>query len=239
MFRAVFAIVFLIVSVGLIGGGLLAGFDTATGEVLGNLGTEVFGILVTIAVVDWFLEKRRRQDRARDLAWNVLHSIERAVWVWQGGPRQPGTDELLGLVAGIQADDVMESSTQGLIQKIGLQCRGAMQKELASLRSLPGLSDAFQDLAGLTTVTDNASSSRTRIVAEIMESSVMSLARLLDQPTQRIPSALMWYRDATPAGQVDRYYETGAGLMRPFDDGDGVEDVLDEITGFDSEPGLA
>ena len=239
MFRAVFVTAFLVVSVGLVGGGLLVGFDTATGEVLGNLGTEVFGILVTIAVVDWFLERRRRQDRARELAWNTLHSIERAVWVWQGGPRQPGTDELLGLVAGIQPDDVLESSTQGLIQKIGLHCRGAMQKELASLRSLPGLSDAFQDLAGLTTVTENASSNRIRIVAEILESSVMSLARLLEQPTQRIPSALMWYRDATPAGQVDRYYETGAGLMRPFQEGDGVEDVLDEITGFDSEPGLA
>lgn len=239
MFRAVFVTAFLVVSVGLVGGGLLVGFDTATGEVLGNLGTEVFGILVTIAVVDWFLERRRRQDRARELAWNTLHSIERAVWVWQGGPRQPGTDELLGLVAGIQPDDVLESSTQGLIQKIGLQCRGAMQKELASLRSLPGLSDAFQDLAGLTTVTENASSNRTRIVAEILESSVMSLARLLEQPTQRIPSALMWYRDATPAGQVDRYYETGAGLMRPFDEGEGMGDVLDEIAGFDSEPGLA
>lgn len=215
------------------------GFDTATGEVLGNLGTEVFGILVTIAVVDWFLERRRRQDRARELAWNTLHSVERAVWVWQGGPRQPGTDELLGLVAGIQPDDVMESSTQGLIQKIGLQCRGAMQRESPVLRSLPGLSDAFQDLAGLTTVTENASSSRTRVIAEILESSVMSLAHLLEQPTQRIPSALMWYRDASPAGQVDRYYETGAGMMRRFEGGDGVEDLLDEITGFDSEPGLA
>ena len=217
----------------------MVGFDTATGEVLGNLGTEVFGILVTIAVVDWFLERRRRQDRARELAWNTLHSVERAVWVWQGGPRQPGTDELLGLVAGIQPDDVMESSTQGLIQKIGLQCRGAMQRESPVLRSLPGLSDAFQDLAGLTTVTENASSSRTRVIAEILESSVMSLAHLLEQPTQRIPSALMWYRDASPAGQVDRYYETGAGMMRRFEGGDGVEDLLDEITGFDSEPGLA
>ena len=165
MFRAVFATAFLVASVGLVGGGLLVGFNTPTGEVLGNLGTEVFGILVTIAVVDWFLEKRRRQDRARDLAWNVLHSVERAVWVWQGGPRQPSTDELLGLVAGIQPDDVIESSTQGLIQKIGLQCRGATQKELAALRSLPGLPEAFQDLAGLTTVTEDLSSNTTRVVA--------------------------------------------------------------------------
>ena len=217
----------------------MVGFDTAAGEVLGNLGTEVFGILVTIAVVDWFLEKRRRQDRARELAWNTLHSVERAVWVWQGGPRQPGTDELLGLVAGIQPEDVMESSTQGLIQKIGLLCRGAMQRESPVLKSLPGLADAFQDLAGLTTVAENSSSNRTRVIAEILESSVVSLARLLEQPTQRIPSALMWYRDASPAGQVDRYYETGAGMMRPFEEGDGVGDMLDEITGFDSEPGLA
>ena len=239
MFRAVFATAFLVASVGLVGGGLLVGFNTPTGEVLGNLGTEVFGILVTIAVVDWFLEKRRRQDRARDLAWNVLHSVERAVWVWQGGPRQPSTDELLGLVAGIQPDDVIESSTQGLIQKIGLQCRGATQKELAALRSLPGLPEAFQDLAGLTTVTEVLSTNTTRVVAEILDSSVGSLARLLDQPTQRIPSALMRYRDASPAGQVDRYYETGAGLVRPLADGEDLEDMLDGITGFDSEPGLA
>lgn len=62
MFRLIFAVVFSLGSGGLFAAAYLAGLDTPTGEILGNLATEVFGILVTIALVDWFLEMRRRQD---------------------------------------------------------------------------------------------------------------------------------------------------------------------------------
>ena len=105
MFRVILAIIFFVTSTGLIAASTIPSLSGVKREILGNLGTEIFGILVTIALVDWVLEKRRRQDRARELAWGVVHSIEHALWVWQGGPRQIGTNELLGIISGIKAKD--------------------------------------------------------------------------------------------------------------------------------------
>jgi len=52
-----------------------------------NLGTEIVGITLTVAIVEALLEKRARSDEARRIAWNVMHDIDHAVWVWQGGGR--------------------------------------------------------------------------------------------------------------------------------------------------------
>ncbi len=207
MFRAIFALVFSVVSAGLFAGGLIAGLDSPAGEILTNLATEVFGILITIALVDWFLERRRRQDRARELAWNMLHEIEYAVWVWQGGPRQLATDELLGLVTGIKADDAMEPFTEALMQNIGLQSRGLLQRENSSIRSVQGLKEALEELVSLATISQNPPSSLVSAVAEILASAVQDLARVLEQPTERMPSSLIWYRDPSPVGQEKRYLQ--------------------------------
>jgi hypothetical protein len=207
MIRIVFAIAFSIASFAMLGGGLAVGVDTPAGEILVNLGTEVFGILVTIALVDWFLEKRRRQDRARELAWGVLHDIENAVWVWQGGPRHLGTDDLLGLVTGIGEEDEMQPYTEGLMQNIGLRSRGVLQTEPTAIKSLPGLKDTFEDLVSLANVKDHRPSALVSVVSEVLGASVTNLARVLGQPTERMPSALIWYRDPTPEGQERRYLE--------------------------------
>ncbi len=207
MFRAVFALVFSLVSGGLLAGGLALGVDTPSGEILTNLATEVFGILITIALVDWFLERRRRQDRARELAWNALHEIEYAVWVWQGGPRQLATDELLGLVAGANPTDAMEPFTEALVQNIGLQCRGLVQRELSVVKTLPGFRETLDDLVSLAAIGQNPPSTLVSAVSEILASSIGGLARVLGQPTARMPSSLIWYRDASPEGQEKRYLQ--------------------------------
>lgn len=207
MFRAIFALVFSVVSAGLFAGGLAAGLESPAGEILANLATEVFGILITIALVDWFLERRRRQDRARELAWNTLHEIEYAAWVWQGGPRQLATDELLGLMTGIHPDDAMEPFTEALIQNIGLQSRGLLQRETSAIKSVQGLKEALDELVSLATISQNPPSSLVSAVAEILVSAVHGLAEVLEQPTERMPSALIWYRDPTPIGQEKRYLQ--------------------------------
>src|SRR6187455_1582420 len=83
------AVAFLLLSIGSVSSAVFVDANTPAGlvaeQVLINLGTEIFGILVTLAVVDLFLERRRLQERGRELAWASLHAIERVVWVWQGG----------------------------------------------------------------------------------------------------------------------------------------------------------
>ena len=205
MFRIVLAVFFFVTSTALIAASTLPGLSLTQRDILGNLGTEIFGILVTIALVDWYLEKRRRQDRARDLAWGVLHSIEHAVWVWQGGPRHLGTNELLGVVSGIQSQNRLEPFTEGLMMNAGLQCRSILQREASVVKSLPGLHGILRDLMSLATVRDLPASTRIRTISEILEASVIGLARVLEQSTDRMPAGLIWYLDASPEGQRERY----------------------------------
>jgi hypothetical protein len=215
MFRVVLAIVFFVTSSGLIAASTLSRLGPSVREILGNVGTEIFGILVTIALVDWVLEKRRRQDRARELAWGVLHFIEHAVWVWQGGPRQMGTNELLGIVSGIKKRDHLEPFTEGLFLNVGLQCRSILQKEASAVKSLPGLTGTLEDLVSLATIRDLPESTRIRTVSEILEASVTGLAHQLGQATERMPSGLIWYLDPTGDGQEERYRQAGAASPAP------------------------
>jgi hypothetical protein len=205
MARVVLGILFFITSTTLILVSTLPALSPSIREILGNVGTEIFGILVTIAVVDWYLEKRRRQDRARELAWSVLHEIEYAVWIWQGGPRHMGTNELLGIVTGIQEKDGLAPFSEGLMMNLGLHSRSILQKEPSVIKSLPGLGSVFQDLVSLASLRDLPESTQVRTIAEILESSVMSLARLLGQSTERMPSGLIWHRDSDLEAQGKRY----------------------------------
>jgi hypothetical protein len=232
MFRVVLAIVFFVTSSGLILASLFSGADPSIQEVFGNLGTEVFGILVTIALVDWYLEKRRRQDRAKELAWGVLHGIEHAVWIWQGGPRHLGTSELLGIISGIRRQNTLEPFTEGLFLNVGLQSRSILQREQTTVRSLPGLRGILNDLVSLASIRDLPDSTRLRTVSEILETSVIGLARTLGQSTDRMPSGLIWYQDATSEAQESRYKQAlsttlgelpgagspGGGLAFPYRD---------------------
>ena len=88
MIRWIVTLASLAVAAGILGWSVYIGADTSAGTILGNLGTELVGIVITVAVVEWFFERRRHQTRGRQLAWDALHAIEHAVWVWQGGPRE-------------------------------------------------------------------------------------------------------------------------------------------------------
>ena len=210
MIRLIVALSFLVVSVALIGGGFILGPTTPTGGLLTNLGTEVFGILVTVAVVEWLFERRRLQDKARELAWSVLHSLERAVWIWQGGPERVGTDELLGIIGGVRSTDPISRFTKVLLVNLGTQCREALDKDPQSVRSLNGLQDSLEDLSSLRSLRDGDSAVSVRMVSEILEAGTTGLARLLGQSTQRLPSGLIRGRNATEVAQQERYFDLGA-----------------------------
>ena len=215
MVRVVLGVVFFITSTALIVASTLPSLESTLREILGNLGTEIFGILVTIALVDWYLEKRRRQDRAKELAWSVLHEIEHAAWVWQGGPRHMGTNELLGIISGIHPADSLTPFTEGLMMNIGLQARSVLQKEPSAVKSLPGIAEVLHDLVSLATIRDLPASTRIRTIAEILEESVNRLSHLLGQSTDRMPSGLIWHRDSSPSGQEARYRRAWPHVQAP------------------------
>lgn len=90
MLRALVTAAFLFVALLVLWLAFVVGADTSMGTLLINLGTEIVGIVMTVAVVEWFFERRRLQTRGRQLAWDALHAAQTAVWVWQGGPREMG-----------------------------------------------------------------------------------------------------------------------------------------------------
>jgi hypothetical protein len=212
MIRIVVVALFLVVSVGLVLAAFQTGADTRSGTLLINLGTEIFGVFITIAVVEWFLERRRKQDRARELAWSTLHALQRAVWVWQGGPREMKTDEMLGLIAGIRSQEPPEPVTRALLATLGSHARETLDLDSTAIRTTPALRPALEDLTSLRSLSDGGQVS-VRMVAEILEASTQGLARMLGLPCQRIPAALINYRDPSPEGQVERFHEDRPGSV--------------------------
>jgi hypothetical protein len=68
----------------------------------------------------------------------------------------------------------------------------------------------------LASIRDLPTPTRIRTVSEILEASVIGLARVLNLSTERMPSGLIWYRDPTSAGQEERYRQVlslAAGAM--------------------------
>ena len=103
MLRAFVTAAFLLIAVLVLWMAFFIGAETSTGTLLINLGTEIVGIVMTVAVVEWFFERRRLQTRGRQLAWDSLHAAQNAVWVWQGGPREMETDEIMGILQDLNA----------------------------------------------------------------------------------------------------------------------------------------
>lgn len=215
MIRAAVASAFLIISLGCLGLAFRVGADTPTGTLFINLGTEIFGILVTVAVVEWFFERRRLQDRGRELSWRLFHAMGRVVWIWQGGPQQPGSEELLGIISGIRSKDPVPRFTRSLLVNLGTQSREALDTEAAAVSSLVGLKEALGDMQSLGSLRDGESGVSVRMVAEILESSASGLSRVLGQSTQRLPAGLIRYRDPSTEAQQQRYYDHGHDVPIP------------------------
>ncbi len=177
-----------------------------------GLATEVFGIIVTLAVVDWMLERRRRQERARDLAWATLHSVERAVWVWQGGPRRLSTDELLGIIQGIDTSDQLQPFARSLLAGVGTRSLEILDREAASVATVEGLAAALHELSSLHAQSNERASVSIALVTEVLQYGVQKLARVLGLPSQAMPPALIGHRSAAAEAQEERYELLRSGL---------------------------
>lgn len=219
MLRALVVLCFLLVSAALIWGAFVTGSETNEGALFINLGTEIFGILITVALVEWLFERRRLQDRAREMAWGIFHSLERAVWVWQGGPRQLGTEALLGLIHGIRKDDPLPQFTRTLFVNLGTQSREALDREAPAIKLIPGMGAALHDLTSLRALTDGDSAVSIRMVAEVLESAAVGLGKVLNLSVQPIPAALVRNRDSSVRAQEERYYHGQGWTPRAQDGG--------------------
>jgi hypothetical protein len=186
------------------------GVETSTGTLLVNLGTEIMGIVITVAVVEWFFERRRLQTRGRQLAWDALHAVEHAVWVWQGGPREMDTDEVRGILSSVGAEDPLPDLTEGLFLNIGTRARRLLNNDPDAVTAVPGFMNGLEHLARLSAIRDGKESMPSQKVADILDQGTAELAKALGKPTERHLASLIRYRDPSTESQERRHFGAGA-----------------------------
>ena len=182
------------------------GTQTDGGQILVNLGSEIVGIVITVAVVESFLERRRLHNRGRQLAWDTLHAVESGVWVWQGGPRELETDELLGILRAVNEDDALADFTEGIFLNIGTRSRRLLTNEPDAVTAIPRFMNALEQLGRLSSIRDGKKPMAPRKVGDILDEGTTELARALGQPTERHLASLIRYRDPSLASQERRHF---------------------------------
>ncbi|HSG09084.1 MAG TPA: hypothetical protein VLA36_12050 [Longimicrobiales bacterium] len=206
MVRALVAAAFILLAAVIIWLAFVVGTDTTLGDLFVNLGTEIIGIVITVAVVESFLERRRLQTRGRQLAWDALHAAETAVWVWQGGPREMETDELLGVLNAVHAEDPLPDFTEGLFLNLGTRSRRLLNNDPQAVAAIPGFMSGLEQFARLSAIRDGKKSMASRKVADIVEEGVKAMAQCLGQPTERHLASLIRYRDPSLESQERRHF---------------------------------
>ena len=214
MMRAIVTAGFLFVAALVLWISFLVGVDTSAGTLFVNLGTEIMGIVITVAVVEWFFERRRLQNRGRHLAGNALHAVEHAVWVWQGGPRQMDTDEVRGILHAVDEDDPVADFTEGLLLNIGTRARRLLSNDPEAVSAVPGFMNGLEHLARLSAIRDGKERMPSRKLADILDEGTEELAKALGKPRERHLASLIRYRDPSLQSQERRHY--GAGNRSSF-----------------------
>lgn len=227
MLRAVVTAGFLTIAALVLWAAFLAGTETSTGNLFINLGTEIIGIVITVAVVEWFFERRRLHNRGRQMAGNALHAVEHAVWVWQGGPRQMDTDEVRGILHAVGEDDPMADFTEGLFLNIGTRARRLLSNDPETVSALPGFMNALEHLARLSAIRDGRDRMSSRKVADILDEGTAELAKALARPTERHLASLIRYRDPSVESQERRHF--GGGGHSSLDLRDSHDDLAIDV----------
>jgi len=220
MLRALVTGGFLIVAAFMLGMSFFFGVQTSTGTLLMNLGTEIVGIVMTVAIVEWFFERRRLQNRGRQLAWDALHAVEHVVWVWQGGPREMDSDEVRGLLNAV-GDDPLPDFTEGLLLNIGTRSHRLLNNDPAAVDAMPGLMGGLEHLGRLSSIRDGKAPMPSRKVADILDEGTAALAKSLGKPTERHPTRLIRFRDPSVESQ-ERRHHGGRGAFMPREGLDGL-----------------
>lgn len=181
--------------------------DSPSAEsLLVNLGTEIIGIVMTVAVVEWFFERRRLQNRGRQLAWDALHAVEHAVWVWQGGPREMDTDEVRGVLNAVGEDDPLPDFTESLFLNIGTRSRRLLNNDPQAVVAVPGFMNGLEHFARLSSLRDGNDTVPSRKLADILDQGTRDLARSLGKPTERHLASLIRFRDPSTESQERRHF---------------------------------
>lgn len=203
--RMWFAIPFVLLGVAAIVWGLLGTGTPSWDGVLVELGIEAIGLALTVAVVDWYLERRRLHAAGRRLAWQVFHSIERIVWVWQGGPPRLDTGEVLSLLQDADREGALAPGTESLLLGLAVESRRLLKADRDAVDAVAGLEGCLGDLTLFANVAHEGRAPSVGSIVSTLLDVTKRLSRLLDLSADSVvPARLIRGRDPSPEAQTSR-----------------------------------
>jgi len=174
---------------------------------LGNLGAEIIGLALTVAIIDWLLERKRLNEQVQHLAWRMLHDVDHAFWVWQGGRREFHLDELMALLEMADPADPLPKFTEELFINLGIRSSDNLRLQPKIMAHDRRMRAALKSLAGLAQINEAKSSILdARYIIDGLRTAVTNLAELTGQrPHQGEFAAARSFRDSSFEAQQRRY----------------------------------
>ncbi len=206
--RIVLAIGCLFIAVVVIVTGVLLADDRQAEVVslFGNLGTELIGLAFTVAIIDWLLERKRLNEQVQHLAWRMLHDLDHAFWVWQGGRREFHLDELMALLDMADKDDPLPRFTEELFINLGIRASDNLRLQPKLMAHDRRLRAALKSLAGLAQIREAKNIVHAGYIVDGLRAAVTNLAEITGQmPHQGEFAAARSFRDPTFEAQQRRY----------------------------------
>lgn len=121
-----------------------------------NIISELVGILITVLLIDYLNEEKREKEFLEEKAWDLLHKMDYAIWVWQGGSKRFDAIELNQLLLNININSPISNFTRNLILRLGGQSTNILntQSKLLSKNKYMSLRFALNELSKLNNCTD-------------------------------------------------------------------------------------
>ncbi|MBX3363806.1 MAG: hypothetical protein KF866_03490 [Phycisphaeraceae bacterium] len=171
-----------------------------------NLGAEIIGIAMTVAVVDWLIERSKLREEAQRIAWATLHDIDHAVWVWQGGRREFHLDELVAILSLVKEEDPLPVFTKNLFANLGMRASDTLRLQARVFRHHRKLKNALTYLSGLAQIRELENLVSPSYIVQSLQSSVAILAFLTGQGMHPASFGIVrTFRDPSIDGQQARY----------------------------------
>ncbi|MHB1228438.1 MAG: hypothetical protein ACYC0O_13065 [Desulfurivibrionaceae bacterium] len=124
-------------------------------DLLLNLSTEILGIVVTVVLVEWAIDRGKNYEEAISIAWRAIHEVDYAVWVWQGGKREFSYDELTSILSVANELDPLPPFTQNLFLGIGSNAENTLRIKRSVVKQNKNLLYGLEWLTVLTRIRDS------------------------------------------------------------------------------------
>lgn len=158
-------------------------------EVVRHLAVALIEVALTVAAIDWFLDRHQRRAEASKIALNALEEIHYAIWVWLGGKRRFDLSEMYGLLEAATDEDKPAYFTENLLMRIGAKASHTdkLRDDVTSLSQY--LRDGFAALAQLAGLRDGIRPVAPTKIAELLRDGCIQLEKQLQPGIKKTHAA--------------------------------------------------